>query len=122
MSLYRRENRSSFAYGFRLLRSAKWRKLPASEQQKELVAKRWGKQRASFVDSESGDDRSERIKRLTKGEAANILTRLKHGAQVRSSRCRFQLLTRRLAATIREEGEGGDEGFESFDQGVTSPR
>ncbi|EIW86776.1 P-loop containing nucleoside triphosphate hydrolase protein [Coniophora puteana RWD-64-598 SS2] len=59
-----------------LMRNAKWRKMPASEAQKELVMKRWAKR---DIDPASIP---ERLEKLTKGEAANIITRLKHGAQV----------------------------------------
>jgi ATP-dependent helicase IRC3 len=62
----------------RLFRTAKWRKAPASSNQKEFIAKRWGLAKAEMdVDSHL------KIDQLTKGEAANIITRLKHGAQVR---------------------------------------
>ncbi|KAJ6604602.1 P-loop containing nucleoside triphosphate hydrolase protein [Mycena vulgaris] len=64
-----------------LLRSARWRRAPATEQQKKLIEKRWGKRKLES-DSEV-DSKAERIAALTKGEAANILTRLKHGAQAR---------------------------------------
>ncbi|KAJ7125631.1 P-loop containing nucleoside triphosphate hydrolase protein [Mycena crocata] len=64
-----------------LLRSARWRTAPASEGQKVFVAKRWGK-RKFYSDSED-ESKAERIEALTKGEAANIITRLKHGAQAR---------------------------------------
>lgn len=59
----------------RLLRSAKWRKGPASAGQIALVAKRHGKMSA-------GPDGSQNLEQLTKGQAANIITRLKHGAKV----------------------------------------
>jgi ATP-dependent helicase IRC3 len=45
-----------------------------------LVAKRWGK-----VADEAGNLRG--LEKLTKGEAANIITRLKHGAKVRNTQC-----------------------------------
>ncbi|KAJ7487550.1 P-loop containing nucleoside triphosphate hydrolase protein [Mycena galericulata] len=53
-----------------LLRTARWRMAPASEQQKKFVGKRWGKG-------------SSRRTRMPRGEAANIISRLKHGAQAR---------------------------------------
>ncbi|KZP10559.1 P-loop containing nucleoside triphosphate hydrolase protein [Athelia psychrophila] len=59
-----------------LLRSAKWRKGPASEGQKVLVAKRYGKM-------SEGPDGSQNLVQLTKGQAGNIITRLKHGAKKR---------------------------------------
>ncbi|KAI0048367.1 P-loop containing nucleoside triphosphate hydrolase protein [Auriscalpium vulgare] len=67
-----------------LFRTAKWRMQPASSSQKAFVAKRWG-MRPQYV---AGADRpemvfSERVSSLTKGEAANIITRLKHGALAR---------------------------------------
>ncbi|KIM85139.1 hypothetical protein PILCRDRAFT_817121 [Piloderma croceum F 1598] len=60
-----------------LLRSAKWRRAPASESQTNFVAKRRG------VSSIEGDELEQGLGSLTKGEAANIITRLKHGAKKR---------------------------------------
>ncbi|KAF8922613.1 P-loop containing nucleoside triphosphate hydrolase protein [Mucidula mucida] len=61
-----------------LLRSAKWRQAPASDSQKAFITKRWK------IDTELGDSvtvrKAERIAKLTKGEAANIISGLKHGA------------------------------------------
>ncbi|KAJ7630892.1 P-loop containing nucleoside triphosphate hydrolase protein [Roridomyces roridus] len=62
-----------------LLRTARWRAAPASEQQKKLVAKRWNKRKFDESDSEA-DSRAERLANLTKGEAANMIARIKHGA------------------------------------------
>ncbi|KAF8898798.1 P-loop containing nucleoside triphosphate hydrolase protein [Infundibulicybe gibba] len=64
--------------GLGILRSAAWRKLPASDQQKQLIAKRWSKRN---LDNPS--ERAAIIAQLKKGDAANIITRLKHGAQAR---------------------------------------
>lgn len=55
-----------------LLRTAPWRKAPASPSQKTVILKRWGKCR---------DDTIQKLETLSKGEAANIITRLRHGAQ-----------------------------------------
>ncbi|KAJ7706233.1 P-loop containing nucleoside triphosphate hydrolase protein [Mycena rosella] len=63
-----------------LLRSAKWRMAPATEGQKKFVAQRWGKRK---LDDPEGDTTAAKIATLTKGEAANIISRLKHGAQAR---------------------------------------
>lgn len=71
----------------RLLRAARWRKQPASDAQKEFIKKRW-KVVGDLVspevvgDSKNSDSASQ-IAKMTKGEAGNIITRLKHGAQVR---------------------------------------
>jgi len=67
----------------RLLRSARWRHDPATDNQKSWIRKRWG----GAAEKELGEDASDskfpdRIAKLTKGEAANIITRLKHGALV----------------------------------------
>ncbi|KAI0348569.1 P-loop containing nucleoside triphosphate hydrolase protein [Trametopsis cervina] len=59
-----------------MARHASWRHEPATANQKELVRKRWYK-------LDGGVDRSEDLAHLTKGEAANIITRLKHGAHMR---------------------------------------
>ncbi|KAI9445021.1 P-loop containing nucleoside triphosphate hydrolase protein [Lactarius indigo] len=69
-----------------LLRTAKWRQGPASAAQKLFVAKRWGyvhKSVQDFREHSDDDGFPERLKNLTKGEAATIITRLKHGAQRR---------------------------------------
>ena len=65
------------------MRSAKWRKEPATESQKSLVESRWNKA-PKYVQGEMMNDpaRTRRIERLTKGEAANIIARIKHGAMV----------------------------------------
>ncbi len=68
-----------------LLRTAKWRWAPASAPQKQFILKRWKARKVlatadgqgkSLVATEDG------LSRMKKGEAANIITRLKHGAQV----------------------------------------
>jgi len=66
-----------------LARSARWRQGPASAAQKLFVAKRWGyanKSVQDFWDPSDDDSFPERLKNLTKGEAAYIITRLRHGA------------------------------------------
>ncbi|KAH7925214.1 P-loop containing nucleoside triphosphate hydrolase protein [Leucogyrophana mollusca] len=60
-----------------LLRTAKWRRAPATPSQKAFIAKRRGK-RALDPDADA-----HQIENMTKGEAANIISRLKHGAQAR---------------------------------------
>ncbi|KAF9496149.1 P-loop containing nucleoside triphosphate hydrolase protein [Pleurotus eryngii] len=71
-----------------LLRTAKWRKTLATDSQKSIIAKRWQKRPASggLLDGKTNPKHTtleERLARMTKGEAANIITRLKHGAQAR---------------------------------------
>lgn len=68
----------------RLFRTAKWRKAPASSNQREFIAKRWGLAKADMT-----LDTQAKVNQLTKGEAANIITRLKHGAQVRITQYTF---------------------------------
>jgi len=65
---------------YRLFRTAKWRKLSATSGQKTFIAKRWVKVQTG----DDSDDSSQelRIEKMSRGEAANIITRLKHGAQV----------------------------------------
>ncbi|KAH9950401.1 P-loop containing nucleoside triphosphate hydrolase protein [Amylocystis lapponica] len=70
-----------------LLRTARWRKEPATDGQKTFVKKRW-KKRSEMPSTDSDSDKKpttveERLDRMTKGEAANIIIRLKHGAQTR---------------------------------------
>jgi ATP-dependent helicase IRC3 len=95
-----------------LLRSAKWRKQPASDSQKAFISKRWSTRTQSYYwgDGEEGSKAKitteERIAKMTKGEAANIITRLKHGAQasvhVSGS---FHYSTNRLSVAMGEEDE-----------------
>jgi ATP-dependent helicase IRC3 len=61
-----------------LKRTAKWRSEPATPAQRKLVAAKWK------VSSQQlkPEERAARIAALTKGEAGNIITKLKHGAQV----------------------------------------
>ncbi|KAH9982668.1 P-loop containing nucleoside triphosphate hydrolase protein [Lactifluus volemus] len=69
-----------------LRRRAKWRQGPASPAQKLVVAKRWGYVHKSVkVLQEAGDGTEfpEKLRNLTKGDAAYIITRLKHGSQRR---------------------------------------
>ncbi|KAG8876820.1 hypothetical protein FRB97_003911, partial [Tulasnella sp. 331] len=62
-----------------LRRSAGWRKQPATESQKAFIGKRANAFTKGNAARESSDDRSD-LSKLTKGQAANILTRVKHGA------------------------------------------
>ncbi|GLB36102.1 putative type III restriction enzyme, res subunit [Lyophyllum shimeji] len=82
-----------------LLRSAKWRKAPASAEQRELIMKRWVRQRGDLGKQSS---KSEEIKRVTKGEAANIITRLKHGAQTRYEK-KMKTLAQAASASHKEK-------------------
>lgn len=65
------------------MRNAKWRQQPATDSQKTFVESRW-KKAPKYVQGEMTNDtpRGLRIQRLTKGEAANIIARIKHGAMV----------------------------------------
>ncbi|EKM61106.1 uncharacterized protein PHACADRAFT_156288 [Phanerochaete carnosa HHB-10118-sp] len=65
-----------------LFRTARWRRAPATDSQKRFLAQRWSKSRKEA--SEIDGKQPERLAALTKGEAANIITRLKHGALVRT--------------------------------------
>jgi ATP-dependent helicase IRC3 len=73
----------------RLLRTARWRKAQATANQKTFISKRLIKRQplreppvdGTFLSSQ------DKIETLTKGQAANIITRLKHGAQVRLCQC-----------------------------------
>jgi ATP-dependent helicase IRC3 len=60
--------------------------MPASQQQKDFVAKRWGKTKLMLQSDSESESQAKRIAEMTKGEAANIITRLKHGAQSRYAR------------------------------------
>jgi len=79
-----------------ILRTARWRREPASATQKAFVLKRWEKRLAAETDSQK-----QNLARLTKGEAANMITRLKHGAQARyEKRAKAQL---KVATALKKE-------------------
>jgi len=70
-----------------ILRSAKWRREPATDNQKKYIEKRW-KSHSSTFDAEERpgkkyQTKEQKLATINKGEAANIITRLKHGAQTR---------------------------------------
>lgn len=66
-------------YCSRLRRNAKWRREPATASQKAILAKRMkARPKRLTADGQSED----KLDLMTKGEAANILTRLRHGAMV----------------------------------------
>lgn len=73
-----------------LLRNARWRWEPASESQKKFVLKAWKGRKV--VTAPNGLGRAlpateEGLRALKKGEAANLITRLKHGALVSPFTC-----------------------------------
>ncbi len=57
-------------------------KTPASDSQKAIVAKRYKLSAEDICDSNATDPMALRISKMTKGEAADTITRLKHGALV----------------------------------------
>lgn len=64
-----------------VLRTARWRSDPATDPQKKFVSSKW-----KNMQNMTKEDMEKRIKSLTKGDAANIITRLKHGAQSRMTK------------------------------------
>jgi len=70
-----------------LLRTAGWRRRPATNDQKEFLRKRLESKQNPLVTHTDGDVKKTHpnIDNLTKGDAANIITRLRHGAQARYS-------------------------------------
>ncbi|KIP11377.1 hypothetical protein PHLGIDRAFT_83369 [Phlebiopsis gigantea 11061_1 CR5-6] len=58
-----------------LFRTAKWRRTPATDFQRKFVASRFAKKDGTGLVPD--------LSKLTKGEAANIINRLKHGAMSR---------------------------------------
>ncbi|KAI0651935.1 P-loop containing nucleoside triphosphate hydrolase protein [Trametes meyenii] len=67
-----------------LLRTAKWRWEPATDAQKQFLMKRWKARTVFNLEdaSRKAPAASEKdLRSLRKGEAANMITRLKHGAQ-----------------------------------------
>ncbi|KAF5355713.1 hypothetical protein D9756_003723 [Leucocoprinus leucothites] len=64
-----------------VLRTARWRSDPATDPQKKFVQSRWTSSKMQKIMKK--EDIEKRIKKMTKGEAANMITRLKHGAQNR---------------------------------------
>ncbi|KAK0478204.1 P-loop containing nucleoside triphosphate hydrolase protein [Armillaria novae-zelandiae] len=63
-----------------LLRNAQWRKAPATDSQKAIVAKRYRLSVEDVCDPNATDPMALQISRMTKGEAADTIARLKHGA------------------------------------------
>ncbi|KAG5724657.1 putative ATP-dependent helicase IRC3 [Termitomyces sp. T112] len=83
-----------------LLRSARWRKTPATDQQKKMILKRWSKQ--IFMDARDEASRAEKIGRMTKGQAANIITRSKHGAQKRHEK-KLKVIAKEISVSAKEK-------------------
>ena len=68
-----------------LLRNSRWRWEPASETQKQFILKRWKDRKVIAAADGLGKamhTTEDGLRALKKGEAANIITRLKHGALV----------------------------------------
>ena len=63
------------------MRNAPWRQKPASPAQVTLVSKRWSK----LHPGKEEEEKTRMLNALTKGKAADIITRLRHGAQVNLS-------------------------------------
>ena len=63
------------------MRTAPWRQKTPTPAQIALVSKRWSK---IYPDLEE-ERREKMLENLTKGKAADIITRLRHGAQVNLS-------------------------------------
>lgn len=64
-----------------LLRTASWRATPATETQKAFLYKRWSRHNPNASEEEKAVKQG-KLAKLTKGDAATIITRLQHGAQV----------------------------------------
>ena len=60
------------------MRNAPWRQKSASDAQIMLVSKRWSK----IYPGVEEERRTKMLENLTKGNAADIITRLRHGSQV----------------------------------------
>ena len=60
------------------MRNAPWRQKSASTAQMTLVSKRWSR----LYPGADEEKRTDMLANLTKGNAADIITRLKHGSQV----------------------------------------
>ncbi|KAG6842252.1 hypothetical protein C0991_000222 [Blastosporella zonata] len=82
-----------------LLRSARWRKMPATDEQKTMLQKRWSKPTAEDAGETS---QTEKIGRMTKGQAANIITRLKHGAKKRYEK-KLKVLAKAASLSVKEQ-------------------
>lgn len=114
----------------RLLRNAKWRWEPASESQRMFVAKRWNTRKVLTTAEGQAAKRlpgDHELRSLKKGEAANIITRLKHGAQVRQLLLLLYLsIDGVFAGTPREAAEGTCEGGsrrrEDFEKAISRDR
>lgn len=65
---------------YRLLRSAKWRREEATVNQKNWLRTRLGK--GGKLSAPGGDFNARDTFTMTKGQAADLITRMKHGALV----------------------------------------
>lgn len=63
-----------------MLRSAKWRQAEATDNQKAFLRKRLGN--SGKLSAPGGDFTRADTFRMTKGEAADLISRIKHGALV----------------------------------------
>ncbi|KAJ3479603.1 hypothetical protein NLI96_g8938 [Meripilus lineatus] len=90
-----------------LLRSARWRNEPATPNQKALIRKKWSKKYTNIVDiqinGKKEEEKLQKIATMLKGEAANIITRLKHGAQARYEKKNKQ--TMKVARLVAKENK-----------------
>ncbi|KAF8168154.1 P-loop containing nucleoside triphosphate hydrolase protein [Crassisporium funariophilum] len=89
-----------------LRRDARWRQASASDAQRKIVSTRWSK-----IYPKMGEEKKEKmLEDLTKGDAANIITRLKHGSQVNpyviNSVALHFILYPTTTGAFREEVEG----------------
>ncbi|KAI0946007.1 hypothetical protein AcV7_010099 [Taiwanofungus camphoratus] len=84
-----------------LRRLAKWRHQPATDKQRQFVESLWKSRPRSALGKE-GNEEDAWIQTLTKGEAANIITRTRRGAQIR-----YEVKgERKLINGFAKEGEG----------------
>ncbi|RDB28788.1 putative mitochondrial ATP-dependent helicase irc3 [Hypsizygus marmoreus] len=81
-----------------LLRTARWRRSPATDGQKQLITRRWLK---GGMDIDQ-DSQIEKISKMTKGEAANIIIRLKHGAKSRFVK-KMKAIAKTVAVSNKEQ-------------------
>lgn len=93
-----------------LSRNANWRWEPASDNQKKFILKAWKGRKVTTTSDGQGraiPATEEELRTMKKGEAANVITRLKHGALVGpNGLCNDWADLHDCLETLRKEEEG----------------
>ncbi|TFK57061.1 P-loop containing nucleoside triphosphate hydrolase protein [Heliocybe sulcata] len=94
-----------------LWRSAPWRRELATSHQKAFIRRRWRPPKVISLEETDGakiEKQELRLRNLKKGEAANIITRLKHGAQKRYQTSLEKAVRQNVKEKKRQEKQKND--------------